>query len=376
MKTCDCQSYIEKATKKHGGKYNYKFVEYKNNKTKIKIICPKHGEFFQRASAHLAGQGCIKCRNEKFSVEYLLTQKQFLFKAKEVHGNKYNYKLSVYKSGKNQIKIVCPKHGEFTQQASNHLIGVGCTKCRSEKLSMSQEQFLSKAKEIHGDKYNYNLLIYKNNRTKVKIICKKHGEFLQIPSKHLNANHGCPKCGGTNRLTQNEFVFAAEKKHKNKYNYDLVSYVNGATKVKIICPKHGEFSQRPMQHLRGEGCPRCNMSKGEIKIKEYLDKNGFDYEQQFKFDTCANKRRLPFDFLVRSKEAIGLIEYHGQQHYELVNFSRNKLRAKTKFEKTKHHDNIKGNWCKINSIPLLVISYLEESKMEQILDSFLKKELV
>jgi hypothetical protein len=371
MKVKNSKSYVEEAIKIHGNKYGYKFVEYKNNKTKIKIICQKHGEFFQRADAHLSGQGCIKCRNEKYQMQ----QEQFLFKAKEIHENKYDYTAAVYKNNYTKIKIICPQHGEFYQLPGNHIKGQGCRLCSNEKLStkfsISLEQFILRSKAIHDNKYDYSLSVYKNNRTKIKIICPQHGYFFQTPNCHLR--HGCHKCGGTKKLTQCEFLSAAKKKHNNRYDYTLVSYVNISTKIIIICKLHGEFSQTPNRHLQGDGCPKCNMSKGELKIKEYLDKNKFYYEQQFKFDSCANKRKLPFDFLVRVNSSIYLIEYNGQQHYELVNFTKNLLRAKAKFEKTKHHDAVKRKWCEVNSIPLLVIPYFNEAKIEKILASFLRK---
>ena len=138
------------------------------------------------------------------------------------------------------------------------------------------ENFINKAKKIHGDKYDYSKVNYVNSKTKVCIICPKHGEFWQEPRHHLS-KHGCPMCGKENSdrkqsLTLNEFIEKSNQIHNGKYSYDKVNYVNAETKVCIICPKHGEFWQVPGNHIRGKGCPKCGqiMSKAEDEIMELL----------------------------------------------------------------------------------------------------------
>ena len=116
---------------------------------------------------------------------------------------------------------------------------------------LTTEEFIEKAKKVHGDRYNYSKVEYKNNCIKVIIVCKIHDGFKQKPNGHLNGK-GCPKCVGQNKTTK-ELIKQFNKIHRNKYDYSKVEYINSRTKVIIICKKHGEFSQTPNNHLRKRG---------------------------------------------------------------------------------------------------------------------------
>ncbi len=123
---------------------------------------------------------------------------------------------------------------------------------------LTTKEFIKKAKIYHGNRYNYSKVKYVNSKTKIMIICKKHGEFLQTPSKHL-MGQGCFKCGcekivSLKSITTKEFIKRAIKIHNNKYDYSKVEYKNAHTKITIICKKHGKFKQSPNSHLRGRGC--------------------------------------------------------------------------------------------------------------------------
>ena len=124
-------------------------------------------------------------------------------------------------------------------------------------LKERYEQFIIKAKQIHGDKYDYSKVEYVNSYTKVCIICPKHGEFWIEPTIHLYWKRGCPKCSHSYSPTTQEWVKRAQQIHKDKYDYSKVEYINAHTKVCIICPIHGEFWQRPSSHIDGCGCPNC-----------------------------------------------------------------------------------------------------------------------
>lgn len=130
---------------------------------------------------------------------------------------------------------------------------------------LKKEQFIKRAKEIHGDKYDYNLVDFNRVIDKVKIICPEHGIFEQTPHKHL-LGRGCKPCGylkvkTKNSSTTEDFVSKAIKIHKDKYNYDKVNYINNHTKVTITCCIHGDFEQIPNAHLQGQGCPKCGNNK-------------------------------------------------------------------------------------------------------------------
>ena len=153
---------------------------------------------------------------------------------------------------------------------------------RGKTLLKSTESFIKEAKKIHGDKYNYSKVEYKGSKDKVCIICPEHGEFWQTPNKHLSGQ-GCPKCANKN-VTTEEFIQKAKQVHGDIYDYSKVEYIGFKDKVCIICPEHGEFWQTPDHHIQGEGCPYCNSSKLEFEIKKFLEKNSIKYESQKRFE--------------------------------------------------------------------------------------------
>jgi len=197
MKRLTPEQFIEKAINVHGDTYNYSLVYYKNNATKVKIICPIHGTFEQIPNSHLKGQGCKKCAIIKNNDKQRSTKGEFIKKAISVHGDKYDYSLVDYVNIRTKVKIICPEHGIFEQQPHSHLKCSGCSKCAIIKIRSTTQQFIEKAIGIHNNKYDYSLVDYKNTRTKVKIICPVHGIFEQTPHNHLSGQ-GCNKCAGKN----------------------------------------------------------------------------------------------------------------------------------------------------------------------------------
>jgi very-short-patch-repair endonuclease len=271
------EEFIEKAIKVHGNKYDYSLVEYINTKTKIKIICKEHGEFLQVPNYHLSNCGCPLC-----SSNIKLTTEDFIKLAKEKHNNKYDYKLTNYININSKVKIICKEHGEFNQTPNWHLKSYGCIKCSKNNIKLTTEDFIKLAKEKHDNKYDYKLTNYINNNTNIKIICEKHGEYLQLPYIHLKGC-GCPKCGGNKKLTQEEFVEKAKNIHGNKYNYSLVEYINTKTNIKIICKKHGEYLQLPYVHLRGNGCSKCSNNCKKYTTEEFIVKANIKHNNKFDY---------------------------------------------------------------------------------------------
>ena len=270
------ENFINKAKQVHNDKYDYSKVNYVNSKTKVCIICPKHGEFWQEPRHHLSKHGCPMCGKENSDRKQSLTLNEFIEKSNQIHNGKYIYDKVNYVNAETKVCIICPKHGEFWQAPHSHLRGQGCPKCGRERninsIKITNEAFIEKATQIHGGKYDYSKCIYKDSNTKVKIICPIHGEFWQIASSHLNG-HGCVKCANIGKLnTISDFIKLSNNKHHGKYDYSRVNYINNATKVCIICPKHGEFWQRPDNHIKGQGCPKCGQitSKAEDEIINIL----------------------------------------------------------------------------------------------------------
>jgi len=183
---------------------------------------------------------------------------------------------------------------------------------------LSKLEFIEKSKALHGNKYGYDKVIYKQNKIKVCIICSTHGEFYQTPNDHLKG-WGCDKCrqektGLSLRLTNEEFVEKAKLVHGDRFDYSLSNYINHTTKVCIVCYEHGKFWQKPNDHLNGQGCPICKASKGELLIKVILDKYNINYIQEYKIPNQIYKFR--YDFYLPEHNL--LIEFHGRQHYEFI----------------------------------------------------------
>lgn len=258
--TLTTEQFIIKAKEVHGDKYDYSMTDYKRSTDKIILICPIHGIFEQRASTHLNKAGCRACsrNNKKLGI------KTFIHRAKLVHNNKYDYSKTVYTHIENKIIITCPIHGDFMQTPGSHLAGHGCGGCAG-NIKRTTEEFINKAMQIHGNKYNYCKVNYTNKNAKVIITCPEHGEFEQIASEHINGAN-CPKCQGFYRTVE-EFVNKAHKIHNYKYIYNKAIYVNAKTKVTITCPEHGDFKQSPNKHLAGQNCPICMNNGGFDKTK-------------------------------------------------------------------------------------------------------------
>ena len=316
VKRGSINEFIEKAKEIHGNKYDYSKVEYKNMDTKVCIICPKHGEFWQTPYKHInRKQGCPMCIGRYMGIE------QFIEEAKKVHGDKYDYSKVEYKTKNEKIRIICPEHGEFWQSLKSHLNGCGCPKCgkiqaaraRSNTMRMKLNEFIKRAREIHGDKYNYSKVKFTTTNDKVCIICPEHGEFWQRAANHINKKNGCPKCHPNYNKDTEQFIKEAKKVHGDKYDYSKVEYVNNVTKVCIICPEHGEFWQRPNSHIsRKQGCPHCANSKLEIEYENILKLNKTNYDKQKKIKGIKDKTSLRFDFY--DKDNNTLIECQGVQH--------------------------------------------------------------
>ena len=158
---------------------------------------------------------------------------------------------------------------------------------------LTTEEFVTKARSVHGDKYSYTQVDYKSSQEKVRIVCNLHGEFKQMPNNHLQGS-GCPKCGdeligAALRGTQEEFLEKCKAVHAGRYDYSKVDYKNSREKVEIGCPSHGSFWQRPRSHLWGSGCPKCGDERiGAVSRKtqeEFLEEckavhgDTYDYTQ-------------------------------------------------------------------------------------------------
>jgi len=192
------------------------------------------------------------------------TTEDFIKDAEKVHGDRYDYNKVNYINCKTKVEIICSKHGVFKQAPTPHIKNKQGCPRCAGNKKKTTEEFVKEAKNTHKNKYNYSKTKYINVHTKVKIICPKHGEFYQTPKNHLSL-HGCSKCAGNKKKTTEEFIKDAIKVHGKKYDYSDVIYKRENKKVKIICPKHGEFYQIPNGHLSGKGCLKCGVINKNTK---------------------------------------------------------------------------------------------------------------
>lgn len=302
------KTFIRKALKKHGDRYDYSNVVYVKSSKKVEIICKVKGHkpFPQTPDNHLKGKGCKVCAIERRANKRKLTTEKFIEKANKKHGvGRYDYSKVKYVDCYTDVNIICHNHDvpyEFPQAPYLHLQGHGCDLCamktRADKRRKTVEEFIEEANEVHGiGRYDYSKVNYVDNKTEVIIICHNHEtpyEFPQTPSHHLSGN-GCKLCGIKNRadkrrLTLEEFIERSRKIHGNKYDYSKVNYINNSTDVIITCPIHGDFPQAPSNHLSGKGCLDCAYEKlandRKLTLEEFIERANklhgvgtYDYSQ-------------------------------------------------------------------------------------------------
>ena len=242
-----------------------------------------------------------------------LTTEEFIKRAREVHGDKYDYSKVEYKSASTKICIICKKHGNFWQTPYSHLNGHGCSKCayevRRKRLIYNQEEIIEKLRSFWGDRYSYEKVVYKAMKIPITLVCHEkdengveHGEFSMRPDNIFSGKQGCPKCyddrrSRLQRKPVEKFIEEAIKVHGGLYEYHKVEYINTNTKVCIVCPVHGDFMQKPSDHLIGHGCPHCS---GNAK--------------KWNKETCeqeARKYDYIFDFRMRSSGACNVAQRNG-----------------------------------------------------------------
>jgi hypothetical protein len=258
MQKISTEEFIQRARRIHGDLYDYSGTRYTNTRTKIEVVCAKHGPFSVTPNDHLSKKsGCPRCKGKSATTE------TFIVEAIKIHGDRYDYSDVDYKTSRIPVEIICKVHGSFFQAPAHHIHHrSGCTQCNRGK-SRNTITFIEDARKIHGDRYDYSNVNFKNMNALVSIGCQIHGAFQIRPKSHIDQRHGCRKCGSIQnglRLRKNldEFVSQALKIHGTVYSYDFVDYINTDTHMKITCKTHGNFKQTPANHLHGQGCPKCN----------------------------------------------------------------------------------------------------------------------
>ena len=246
-----------------------------------------------------------------------LTTEEFIAKAKEKHGDYYDYSKTTYVNSKGYLIITCPKHGDFEQRGVNHLSGYGCSKCGIDKQygpKRTTEDFIKECISVHGSKYDYSKVIYTGANNKIIIVCKEHGEFEQVAYGHL-IGKGCMKCFHERRAGVSRLDVEEVRNRLNSFfngEYEIVSdlekdYQNLYSSVTFKCKKHGEFKQKVINRLAGHGCPTCGkvISRAENDVAEFINSLGVQVDRNVKKLIDVGE----LDIVVRSNNIA--IEYNG-----------------------------------------------------------------
>lgn len=317
MRKITTEEFIKRGNQIHNGKYSYERtdLEHKNEKGQVIITCPIHGDFNQKPTYHLQGNGCKLCGIESIRNSKLSDTEEFIKKANKVHNNFYKYDKTQYIKNDIDVTITCPIHGDFQQTPKKHLIGHGCELCGIDKIKSSKKmnlnEFISKSNEIHSFKYDYTQTKYINAKTPIDIICKIHGIFQRTPDEHLQGC-GCPYCSSSlienevrNILFTNKIQFEEQKKFEWLEKQRLDFYIPSLN-IAIECQGIQHF--KPIKYFGGE--KRLIENKNRDKRKNILCKENkikliyyANYEYDFPYKVITDKYKLLGEIINYAKEA-------------------------------------------------------------------------
>ena len=328
--------------------FGYKLLsnEYKNNKTKLKIKCPKGHIFEMSFNSFKNGTRCPKCGG---------TQKLTYNEVKEYIEN-FKYKLlsTEYINNRTKLKLECSKGHIFEMTFNNFKNGARCPYCNGNvKLTYNEVK-------KYIESFGYKLLSrnYENNHSKLKIMCDK-GHIYETSFKVFKKGFRCPHCSNKAKYTLEKI-----EKYLNLFDYKLISdkYINANVPIKVMCPEGHIFEIRFSDFKNNNRrCPICNSSRGEQEVSFILNKLNIKFKREYKFNDCKFKTYLPFDFYLPNYNCC--IEFDGIQHHEIIG----QFGGFNGFVNTKIRDTIKTEYCKKNNIKLIRIPYWDIEKIEEII---------
>lgn len=307
-----------------------------------------------------------------------LTHEEFMEKFYKQNKHAHDIEiLGTYEGAFIKIKCKCKVCGhEWTTKANNLLQGQGCPQCKKNVQTKTQEEFTAELKQI-----NPNIVIlgeYISAKTKVKCRCTVCGHEWKVTPNNLLRERGCPKCAGKAKPTQEEFI---NKLYRINPDIEVLgTYINRNTKVECKCKIYEhEWKATPGNLLSGRGCPKCNISRGEKRITQYLDNLGINYiydKRYFKDLYSTSGTLLRPDFIIPSLKI--WIEFDGRQHFEPVDFTSkwNEQQLQEQFKIVQQNDQIKNQYAKDNNWTLIRIPFTEYDNIEQILAEYIEQEQV
>lgn len=365
LRALTTEDFIAKSKSRFGDKFVYDKTEYIRKDIALTLTCPSHGDIVLTPDQHRwSKHGCPQC---DYDIPRIIQKEKVLDKAREIHGERYDYSRVHYENMDNKVEIICYRHGSFWQSLYDHTARTTiCPQCSREADKLTLEEFIQRSKAIHGDSYDYGKVKYEDAQTNVIITCKKHGDFTQRAYSHLSGNK-CKKCHiEENRLSAEEFIKNAKEVHGNKYDYSKVRYTGNKKVVEIVCPDHGSFWQKPNSHVSGKnGCRVCSESKGEQATAKCLDQYGIEYIREYRIENY----RYRYDFYLPKLNIY--IEFHGAQHYRPVDY----FGGEKTFLKIQERDEEKELLVIQSGGELIVLNYLNliQGSVEKELIRRLKK---
>ena len=380
--------FLEKLQKYYPNMYGTELVDYKNNDTKVTLICPEHGPFRITSRQLFGGKrykphGCWKCSGlvppEEKSAN--IDKGYFLKEMQRLYGDTIVFPDSDYNNLFQKVTGVCSKHGNITHPARHWLEGKGCEYCNG-KLFPSE--WIKNAQAVHGDKYKYVGDAPTKAADFIHYICPEHGLQKQRYDVHVKQGCKCPRCSGYTRLPlefrREKFLKDFKKKHGTKhYLVTGEDYQNNDTPIKVRCLIHNyDFKTTPDTLLRGGGgCPYCSSSEGESTILGWLTNHNIEHVWHYQIpnnDFTLPLYYLEADFFVPAKNKGAkdmIIEFHGEQHFHDIPFfyKNHKIRN---LALQRHRDEYLRRYCLENDILLLEIRYDQIKNISEILNKAFK----
>ena len=271
------ETFVDAAKDLWEGRWEYEKSTYTTSKTPVEILCPLHGPYYQTPKEHLKKSvGCSGCNGRYVNTDI------FVARSREVWGDRWGYDDSTYTKMSAPVSVTCKDHGAFQQRAQAHLLGrVGCPRCNGSITDT--EEYIRRAREVWGSRWDYTELDYTGSPKKVVIICPTHGRFTQASSSHLTGTRvGCAGCNGRGPLAPLEFIRQMDRDFPGRLDFSRTKFSpeNLDQVIEVRCTVHDiRFIGSARQLRKGYfGCWRCNPTSKmtEEKFKWRLIEKGID----------------------------------------------------------------------------------------------------
>lgn len=337
--------------------FDFSEFVYNGTKNKGKVKCSKGHIWYTTYDSLVSkkNHGCPICSGNK-----KLTQEEAIKNLQKKHPS-YDFSKFIYKNARTPSTVSCEKGHTWKVCYYSSMTGCGCPICalddKAQKRRLSDSEVYENLKKTHPD-FDFSEFVYKKAQGKSKVKCSK-GHVWYTTYEKLMLGRGCLEC---QIRTQEEAVKKLKEK-RPEYDFSNFTYTTKNLKSTVICDKGHIFNIKYSKIMEGVGCPICKTSKGEYKIRKWLQKNNIEFESQKIFEDAKYKFNLRWDFYLPKYNT--LIEYNGRQHYEFVGRWHKDLAG---FRVQLERDILKSEYARENNIKQLVISYEEFDDIEKILE--------